>query len=138
MSSSLRATVDGRPIPPEKAHALWTRFSAHMDAHQGDFDGFAAAEGYASAKVGMIDGQPTLQLVGRDPAAKPKRETNASEAAKPKKKGAPVPGGTAPKDNQKKNPKMNEKKRRKKRPARNRRDESVDIGDAKPKRPRRG
>ena len=60
--SQLTVIVDGRRVPEDEARALWMRFSAHMDAHRGDFEGFAAAEGYASAAVAVAGGTPTLSL----------------------------------------------------------------------------
>lgn len=126
MSSLLCAVIDGQPLPPDEARVLWTRFSAHMDQHQGDVDGFAAAEGFASASVGLVDGQPTLQLLRDGEAAAPILKEKTSP-----KRGAQSPasrGGSA------KKPKRRTKGRppRRKKPA-----PSVDIGDAKPKRPKR-
>ena len=46
---------------------MWERFSAHMEAHQGDFDGFARAEGCAGARVGVVNGTPTLTLWTKAP-----------------------------------------------------------------------
>ena len=60
--SSLRVLVDGRPLSEDEARAVWQRFSAHMDAHRGDFAGFASAEGYLGASVAVAGSTPTLSL----------------------------------------------------------------------------
>jgi hypothetical protein len=67
--SQLRVIVDDQVLPEPEARALWTRFSAHMDLHQGDFDGFARAEGYARASVAVHQGVPTLTLVSSEGSA---------------------------------------------------------------------
>jgi hypothetical protein len=41
-------TVDGKLRPEEEARAFWQRFSAHLEAHKGDLEGFAKSEGLAS------------------------------------------------------------------------------------------
>lgn len=46
--SALKVLVDGVALPEAEARALWSRFSAHMEAHRGDLEGFAKAEGFAS------------------------------------------------------------------------------------------
>ena len=61
-TSQLAAVVDGKPSEPSDAKALWERFSAYMDEHQGDFDGFAKQEGLLSARVDVVQGVPTLTL----------------------------------------------------------------------------
>jgi hypothetical protein len=78
----LAAVVDGRHLDEDDARALWTRFSAHMDAHEGDFEGFAASEGLVSSRVAVVDGVPTLTL----------ERTKAAASPSPKRpKGAPEP-----------------------------------------------
>ena len=42
----LTVEVDGRPLPPEEAKVIWTRFSIWMDDHRGDLAGFAQREGW--------------------------------------------------------------------------------------------
>ena len=76
MASVLAAVVAGRPLSADDARVLWERFSAYMERHEGDFAGFAAAEGFASASVAMRDGRPTLTL-GDGTAAKPKHAGDA-------------------------------------------------------------
>lgn len=44
----LSVVVDGAPMAADEARAFWGRFSAYMEAHHGDLQGFAAAEGFAS------------------------------------------------------------------------------------------
>jgi hypothetical protein len=79
----LAAVVDGRHLDEDDARALWTRFSAHMDAHEGDFAGFAASEGLVSSRVAVVEGVPTLTLERTKAAASP--------SPKPPAKGAPEP-----------------------------------------------
>ena len=57
---SLAVEVDGQPMPPEPASALWRRFSAWMEEHQGDLAGFAKAEGFASVHPELRGGGPVL------------------------------------------------------------------------------
>lgn len=129
MSSSLCAVLDGDPLPPDEARDLWTRFSAYMDENQGDFAGFAAALGFVEAKVGMVDGQPTLQLRSKGGAAgASKTQPSPAKRTKPKRgKAGPAPTPPA----------TREKPRRPKRKKSKREDRGVDIGDVKPTRPRR-
>ncbi len=129
MSSTLRAVLDGDPLPPDEAHDLWTRFSAYMDENQGDFAGFASALGFVEAKVGMVDGQPTLQLRSAD-GPKPSNKAKPAPTKRKKPKGAkprPAAAPSAPP----------EKSRRPKPKKAKREDRGVDIGDVKPTRPRR-
>ena len=58
----LAVSIDGKPLEAAAAKELWRRFSSHMDLHRGDFDGFATSEGYATAHVAVVGGQPTLTL----------------------------------------------------------------------------
>ena len=58
----LAVVADGKALPDDEARLLWERFSAHMEAHRGDFEGFAQREGYAHAKVAVQQGVPTLTL----------------------------------------------------------------------------
>ena len=59
-SSRLAVTIDGTPLPEDEARALWDRFSAHMDAHAGDLEGFATAEGLASVHPAAEGGRAIL------------------------------------------------------------------------------
>ena len=67
----LQVRIDGEALAQEPARALWARFSSHMDANRGDFDGFAAAEGYRSARVAVEQGKPTLFLSSSEQASAP-------------------------------------------------------------------
>ncbi|MFO0552935.1 MAG: hypothetical protein U0271_31395 [Polyangiaceae bacterium] len=57
---NLVAEIDGAPLPPDEARALWTEFSQHMEEHHGDFAGFAAAKGWASVKPEYRAGRAVL------------------------------------------------------------------------------
>lgn len=65
-ASNLAVLVDGRPLPDEQAHALWTRFSAHMDQHQGDLAGFAQREGFSSVRPETRKGRAVLVVTTRN------------------------------------------------------------------------
>ena len=54
--------VDGEALPDDAARELWTKFSAHMDQHQGDIAGFAAKHGYASVSPEYRKGQAVLVI----------------------------------------------------------------------------
>ena len=60
--SRLVVLVDGRPLPDDEARAMWVRFSAWMDEHRGDFDGFAKSEGFVSARPETRGGKAVLVL----------------------------------------------------------------------------
>lgn len=60
--SRLAVLVDGRPLPDDEARAMWVRFSAWMDEHRGDFDGFAKSEGFVSARPETRGGKAVLVL----------------------------------------------------------------------------
>ncbi len=83
-SSQLVAIVDGQGLAPDDARALWQRFSAHMDENEGDFDGFAAKEGFRYARVSVQDHTPSLVLTN-DPAAP--TETKTAKIRGKKKRG---------------------------------------------------
>lgn len=74
MNERLIAVVDGVPLAPEDARKLWERFSAHMEAHQGDFAGFAQREGYQAASVDVVMGRPTLTLASQPQPAEPRKK----------------------------------------------------------------
>ncbi len=71
---SLNVLIEGEPLPTAQAHGVWLRFSQHMDANQGDFDGFAKAEGYRYAAVAVENGRPTLKLGNTEPSEATKLE----------------------------------------------------------------
>jgi hypothetical protein len=84
-TSQLAAIVDGKPLEPTEAKALWERFSAYMDAHEGDFDGFASQEGMVSARVAVVESTPTLTLA-RTAAEKAPSGGALQKPQKPQKK----------------------------------------------------
>ena len=86
-SPTLRVLIDGSALDPEKARALWSRFSQHMDAHRGDFDGFAAAEGFRSARVAVERGKPTLHLSNSDQPPEPASQNKQPKARQGKSRG---------------------------------------------------
>ncbi|HKQ71889.1 MAG TPA: hypothetical protein VJT73_21240 [Polyangiaceae bacterium] len=61
--SKLVAMIDKKPLPDDEARAIWTRFSAYMDEHEGDLAGFARQEGYASVKPESRGGKAVLVVV---------------------------------------------------------------------------
>jgi hypothetical protein len=65
--ATLTVIVDGVPLAEEAARALWTRFSAHMEANKGDLAGFANAEGFASVHPEMRDGRAALVVSSSAP-----------------------------------------------------------------------
>jgi hypothetical protein len=58
----LLVVVDGKPLPEPEARAIWKRFSDYMGEHPGDLAGFAAGEGFASAKPESRGGKALLIL----------------------------------------------------------------------------
>ncbi len=60
--SRLAAKVNGAFLDDEAARQMWVEFSAHMDAHENDFDGFARSKGFASAKPEHQEGRAVLVL----------------------------------------------------------------------------
>lgn len=60
MKPRLAVTVDGQPLPEAEARAFWERFSAHMETHKGDLQGFAKAEGLASVHPALGAQGPML------------------------------------------------------------------------------
>ncbi len=70
--SRLAVLVDGAPLDPEAARALWTEFSAHMDEHRGDMAGFAKKKGFSSVAPEYRQGKAVLVV-----------KTGAAEAARP-------------------------------------------------------
>jgi hypothetical protein len=69
----LVALVDGAPLEQAAARALWTEFSAHMDAHQGDFAGFAKKKGWQSVAPEYRQGKAVLVVKTGAAPAKPGR-----------------------------------------------------------------
>ncbi len=80
---SLHVLIEGQPLSAEQAQGVWLRFSQHMDANQGDFEGFAKTEGYRYAAVAVENGRPTLKLGNSEPDDK----TSLAAADKRPRKG---------------------------------------------------
>lgn len=74
---------DGAPLPEAEARALWTEFSAHMDANRGDMAGFAKLKGWTEVRPEYRKGQAVL-VVSTTPEA-------AAKAAPPPPKPKPAP-----------------------------------------------
>ena len=88
-STALSVRIDGQPIGDDDARAIWERFSRHMDVNQGDFAGFAAAEGYKHASVDVVSGRPVLILGDNPPqtsATKNKRGSGGSAGNKKRRR----------------------------------------------------
>jgi hypothetical protein len=96
-ASRLAVLVDGAPLDPDAARALWTEFSAHMDEHRGDMAGFAKKKGWKSVAPEYQKGRAVLVVktgaMPEKPAAPPKpphaKPPHAKKAPPPKKKGPP-------------------------------------------------
>jgi hypothetical protein len=84
----LVALVDNVPLDPEAGRALWTEFSAHMDAHEGDMAGFAKAKGWVSVAPEYRQGKAVLVVKTGAPitARAPRATPHPTPAAKPKPK----------------------------------------------------
>jgi hypothetical protein len=99
-STALAAFVDGDEVGEDEARALWKEFSEHMDAHQGDFAGYAKKKGWATVMPEYRAGRAVLVVrttpsaPGLPPVA-PKAKAPAPAAAMPArrggKKGGPKP-----------------------------------------------
>jgi len=57
---ALAVIVDGVALGDDEARAFWRRFSAHMEANEGDLAGFAKSEGLASVHPEMRAGRAVL------------------------------------------------------------------------------
>jgi hypothetical protein len=86
MSGDARLLViaDGRKLPDDEARAVWTRFSAWMDEHPGDMDGFARREGWATARPETRDGKAVLVLSNEKAPAPPRAGSPRSKRGKRK------------------------------------------------------
>ncbi len=58
--SLLGVLVDGAPLDDAAARALWIEFSAYLDEHRNDFEGFAKQKGYASVRPEHRQGRALL------------------------------------------------------------------------------
>jgi hypothetical protein len=58
----LGVEIDGVELSDQEARSMWNAFSAHMDEHVGDMDGFAKANGFASARPEHRAGRAILIL----------------------------------------------------------------------------
>jgi hypothetical protein len=56
----LAVRIDGKELPEDEAREIWIRFSLHMDEHEGDLAGFAAANGWSSLSPEYQRGQAVL------------------------------------------------------------------------------
>jgi hypothetical protein len=83
--SRLAVLIDGAALDDEAARALWTEFSAYMDANQGDFAGFAKKKGWVSVAPEYRQGKAVLVVRTSAAPAKP--------SPAPVKPGAPRPNG---------------------------------------------
>jgi hypothetical protein len=68
--SALRVVIDGEALPDEEARSFWKRFSAWMEEHRADLEGFARAEGLASVRPEMHESGPAL-VASRTAAQRP-------------------------------------------------------------------
>ena len=59
-ASRLAVSIDGEELADDAARTLWVEFSAYMDAHEGDFDGFAKLKGWVSVKTEHRAGRAVL------------------------------------------------------------------------------
>jgi hypothetical protein len=118
--SRLAAVVDGAPLDPEAARALWTEFSAHMDEHRGDMSGFATKKGWKSVAPEYQRGKAVLLVRTGGPmkaAPPPKPAANPPPARAPNKQAGPSrarkqaePRASKPSSPQKKGPPPHTKK----------------------------
>jgi hypothetical protein len=58
--SLLAVMINGVFLEDGPARQLWTEFSAYMDIHRNDFDGFAKSRGYTSIKPEHREGRAVL------------------------------------------------------------------------------
>ena len=63
---TLAVLIDGMALSDDEARELWTKFSTHMDANEGDLAGFARQHGFASVAPEYRKGQAVL-VVRRNP-----------------------------------------------------------------------
>jgi hypothetical protein len=82
--SRLAVLVDGAPLDPDAARALWTEFSAHMDEHRGDFAGFAQKKGWQSVAPEYQQGKAVLVVRTTAAPARPAPKPAAPRGAAPK------------------------------------------------------
>jgi hypothetical protein len=87
----LRVLLDDTPLAEPDARALWQRFSAWMETHEGDLAGFARAEGFSSVHPEIRGGEPVL-VASRTAAQRPYASAvvKGAPAAGPRRK---RPGG---------------------------------------------
>ncbi len=60
--SRLAALVGDKKLDEAEARALWAKFSAYMETHKNDFEGFAREQGFARCAVAAEGGVATLTL----------------------------------------------------------------------------
>jgi hypothetical protein len=73
--SRLAVMVDGAFLGDDEARAVWTAFSAHMEEHRDDTQGFAKSRGWASATPEYQKGRAVLVVrsAAKAPAPPPGR-----------------------------------------------------------------
>lgn len=91
----LSVIVDGKALDERAARDVWARFSAYMDAHRGDLAGFAAQEGYASARPTMGPEGAILEISSTAPQT-PYTSVAAGERGGRRPAGAPRSAASAP------------------------------------------
>ncbi|APR86102.1 Hypothetical protein A7982_11451 [Minicystis rosea] len=86
---------DGAPLPDDEARALWTEFSAHMEANRGDTAGFAKQKGWHAVAPEFRMGRAVLvvsttpEAAAKAKAAAPPQGKGGSSGPKPAGKGSP-------------------------------------------------
>ena len=91
VGSRLVVLVDGAPLPEEAARELWVNFSRHMDDHEGDLAGFAAAQGFVRVSPEAREGKAVLVVWTREPTA----AELASSRPPAAQRGAPSSGASS-------------------------------------------
>jgi hypothetical protein len=96
--SRLAAELDSKALGDDEARALWTEFSAHMDANRGDMIGFAKLKGWQSVAPEYRAGRAVLVAwSGAVPVKKSAPQQQPSPKPKPKQKGPPPQAQKKPK-----------------------------------------
>lgn len=97
-ASLLAAEIDGTPLSDDDARELWKEFSAYMDEHRNDFEGFAKQKGWRSllpehqSGRAVLRASTTTMLVPTAPSPKAK-EPAAKGTAPNKGPAGKKPGG---------------------------------------------
>ena len=88
---ALAVLKDGTPLPEDEARALWTEFSAHMEANRGDTAGFAKQRGWHAVAPEFRMGRAVLVV-----STTPEAAARAKAAAPPPKPAAKSPPHKGP------------------------------------------